>query len=62
MQIRPEIKEKIVLALDVDTVEQAKELILKSFGYFSSSSRLAGLQAMIDQNNEKLKPILNIIF
>lgn len=27
MQIRPEIKEKIVLALDVDTVEQAKELI-----------------------------------
>ena len=27
MQIRPEIKEKIVLALDVDTPEQAKELI-----------------------------------
>ena len=24
MQIRPEIKEKIVLALDVDTAEQAK--------------------------------------
>lgn len=27
MQIRPEIKEKIVLALDVDSIEQAKQLI-----------------------------------
>ncbi len=33
MQIRPEIKEKIVLALDVDTVEQAKELITELKDY-----------------------------
>ena len=36
------------------TLDEAKELILKSFGYFSSSSRLAGLQAQIDINNEKI--------
>ncbi len=39
------------------TLEEAKELVLKSFGYFSSSSRLAGLQAMIDENRSKLKEI-----
>ncbi len=33
MQIRPEIKEKIVLALDVDTIEEAKELILELKDY-----------------------------
>lgn len=33
MQIRPEIKEKIVLALDVDTVDQAKELITELKDY-----------------------------
>ncbi len=33
MEIRPEIKEKIVLALDVDTVEQAKELITELKDY-----------------------------
>lgn len=33
MYIRPEIKEKIVLALDVDTVEQAKELITELKDY-----------------------------
>lgn len=33
MQIRPEIKEKIVLALDVDTIEQAKELITELKDY-----------------------------
>ena len=33
MQIRPEIKEKIVLALDVDTPEQAKELITELKDY-----------------------------
>lgn len=33
MKIRPEIKEKIVLALDVDSVEQAKELITELQDY-----------------------------
>ncbi|MBQ3642548.1 glutamine-hydrolyzing carbamoyl-phosphate synthase small subunit, partial [bacterium] len=33
MKIRPEIKEKIVLALDVDTPEQAKELITELKDY-----------------------------
>lgn len=33
MQIRPEIKEKIVLALDVDSVEQAKSLITELKDY-----------------------------
>lgn len=33
MQIRPEIKEKIVLALDVDTPEQAKQLITELKDY-----------------------------
>lgn len=33
MQIRPEIKEKIVLALDVDTIEQAKSLITELKDY-----------------------------
>ena len=33
MEIRPEIKEKIVLALDVDTIEQAKELITELKDY-----------------------------
>ncbi len=33
MQIRPEIKEKIVLALDVDTLEQAKTLITELKDY-----------------------------
>ncbi len=33
MEIKPEIKEKIVLALDVDTVEQAKELITELKDY-----------------------------
>ncbi|MBE7705014.1 MAG: glutamine-hydrolyzing carbamoyl-phosphate synthase small subunit [Cyanobacteria bacterium SIG29] len=33
MQIKPEIKEKIVLALDVDTPEQAKELITELKDY-----------------------------
>ncbi|MBQ4078152.1 glutamine-hydrolyzing carbamoyl-phosphate synthase small subunit [bacterium] len=33
MQIRPEIKEKIVLALDVDTPKQAKELITELKDY-----------------------------
>ena len=36
------------------SVEEAKELILKSFGYFSSNSRLAGLLAQQENNNEKL--------
>ena len=39
------------------TMDEAKELILKSFGYFSSSSRLAGLQEMINQNERKLAEI-----
>ena len=33
MTINPKIKEKIVLALDVDTVEQAKELITELKDY-----------------------------
>ncbi len=33
MQIRPEIKEKIVLALDVDSIEQAKSLITELKDY-----------------------------
>lgn len=33
MNIRPEIKEKIVLALDVDSIEQAKELITELKDY-----------------------------
>ena len=37
------------------TMDEAKELILKSFGYFSSSTRLAGLQHLIDENRNKLK-------
>lgn len=37
------------------TIDEAKELILKSFGYFSSNTRLAGLQLLIDENNRKLK-------
>lgn len=43
------------------TMDEAKELILKSFGYFSSSTRLAGLQAMIDQNDKKLKEISDFV-
>lgn len=37
------------------SVDEAKELILKSFGYFSSSSKLAGLLMQQEINNEKLK-------
>lgn len=37
------------------SVEEAKELILKSFGYFSSNSRLTGLLAQQELNNEKLE-------
>ena len=33
MQIKPEIKEKIVLALDVDDIEHAKELITELSDY-----------------------------
>ena len=39
------------------TVDEAKELILKSFGYFSSNSRLTGLYAQQEQNDEKIKEI-----
>lgn len=37
------------------SVDEAKELILKSFGYFSSDSRLTGLLAQLEINNEKLE-------
>lgn len=43
------------------SMDEAKELILKSFGYFSSSTRLAGLQSMIDANDKKLKEITNFV-
>ena len=39
------------------TVDEAKELILKSFGYFSSNSRLTGLYAQQEQNDEKIKEV-----
>jgi len=37
------------------TVEEAKELILKSFGYFSSNSKLAGLNLLLEDVKEKKK-------
>ncbi len=37
------------------TVDEAKELILKSFGYFSSNSKLTGLLAQQELNDEKIK-------
>ncbi|MCM1265390.1 MAG: DEAD/DEAH box helicase [Candidatus Gastranaerophilales bacterium] len=37
------------------TVDEAKELILKSFGYFSSNSKLTGLIAQQELNDEKIK-------
>jgi ATP-dependent RNA helicase HelY len=40
------------------SVDEAKELILKSFGYFSSDARLVGLFAQLEQNNEKLEEAL----
>lgn len=39
------------------TLDEAKELILKSFGYFSSNSRLIGLTTQQEQNNEKIKEV-----
>ena len=36
-------------------LDEAKELILKSFGYFSSNSRLSGLISQLEQNNAKIK-------
>ncbi|MCD8378477.1 MAG: DEAD/DEAH box helicase [Candidatus Gastranaerophilales bacterium] len=39
------------------SLDEAKELILKSFGYFTSNSRLAGLTAQQDLNNEKIKEV-----
>jgi len=38
-------------------IEEAKELILKSFGYFSSNSRLTGLNAQKELNDEKIKEV-----
>ena len=37
------------------SLDEAKELILKSFGYFSSNSRLAGLISMQEYNDNKIK-------
>lgn len=39
------------------TLDEAKELILKSFGYFSSNSRLIGLTTQQKLNNEKIKEV-----
>lgn len=39
------------------TLDEAKELILKSFGYFSSNSRLIGLTTQQELNNEKVKEV-----
>lgn len=39
------------------TIDEAKELILKSFGYFSSNSRLIGLTTQQELNNEKIKEV-----
>ena len=39
------------------TLDEAKELILKSFGYFSSNSRLIGLTTQQELNNEKIKEV-----
>ena len=36
------------------SLDEAKELILKSFGYFSSSTRLSGLQFLLDENKRKI--------
>ena len=36
------------------TVDEAKELILKSFGYFSSNSRLAGLNLQLEEVKAKI--------
>ena len=37
------------------SLEEAKELVLKSFGYFSSNSKLTGLLAQQELNDEKIK-------
>ena len=37
------------------TMDEAKELILKSFGYFSSSTRLSGLISELETNDRKIK-------
>ena len=39
------------------SLEEAKELILKSFGYFSSNSTLIGLNLQRELNNQKMKEI-----
>lgn len=39
------------------TLDEAKELILKSFGYFSSNSRLIGLTTQQELNNEKINEV-----
>lgn len=39
------------------TLDESKELILKSFGYFSSNSRLIGLTTQQELNNEKIKEV-----
>ena len=41
------------------TIDEAKELILKSFGYFSSNNRLSGLYLLKEENDLKLKEINN---
>ena len=37
------------------TLDEAKELVLKSFGYYSSNSRIEPLLIMHDMNNEKIQ-------
>ncbi len=39
------------------TEEEAKELILKSFGYFSANTRLSGLLTEQQENNDKIKAV-----
>lgn len=53
MQINPEIKEKIVLALDVDDIEQAKELITELSDYVGIFK--IGLQLFTGKGLEILK-------
>lgn len=53
MQIRPEIKEKIVLALDVDDIEQAKTLITELSDYVGVFK--VGLQLFTGKGLEILK-------
>ena len=53
MQIKPEIKEKIVLALDVDDIEHAKELITELSDYVGIFK--VGLQLFTGKGLEILK-------